>query len=252
LSHFCPTAASLLFDDVPLAIVRAPDALTLAGSAEGLEARDVLPPLLRPGMLMDVDAYGTWERQCISVLEHSVSADGALACIASATGAVQEWSPGRGLLGTAVERAFGQASPSGTPGGATADPANHLLALASVPAGVAVPDAVSASAPPHPRLTGVCRTYDAVIRRYLAAKLFACWWPYLGLDLAGVVRAIEVHAAVLRGRLSRRLAHPVDDRTALLEAIRDTDLLMVHLSDPRAFARLVSAAAGCNRATRDH
>lgn len=240
LSHFCPTAAGLLFHDLPLAIVPAPDALTLAGSAEGLDARDVLPPLLRPGMLMDAEAYGIWERECISVLENSVSADAALASIASATVAVQDWSPGHGSLEAAVGRAFRQASPSATPSDATADAADHLLALASVPAGVAVPDAVSAPASRHPHVTAVCQAYDAVIRRYLASKLFACWWPYLGLDLAGVVRAIEVHAAVLRGRLSRRLADAMDHRTALLEAIRDTDLLMVHLSDPRAFARLIA------------
>ncbi len=242
LSHFCPTAAGLLFDDLPLAIVPAPDGLTLAGSAEGLDARDVLPPLLRPGMLMDVEAYGLWERRCISVLEEGASARAALGSIASATRAVQGWSPGRGSLAAAVETAFRQASLSEAASDATADSADHLLALASIPEGVAVPEKVSAPALAHPDLESVLETFDAAIRRYLASRLFACWWPYLGLDFLGVVRAIELHAAVLRGRISRRLDAAADRRSAVLEGIRDTDLLMVHLSDPRTLARLIAAA----------
>jgi hypothetical protein len=240
LSHFCPTAAGLLFEDGPLTIVAAPDALSLAGSAEGLDARDVLPPLLRPGMLMDVEAYGAWERNGISVLQAGVSAGAALASIASATRAVQGWSPGQGSLAGAVERAFQQALPAERCRDAREDAGDHLVALASVPEGVRVPDTISAPASPHPDFTRVWRAYDAVIARYLASKLFASWWPYLGLDLAGVVRAIEVHAAVLRGRLSRRMGNAVDHRTAVLDAIRDTDLLMVHLSDPRTLARLIA------------
>src|SRR5688572_7037569 len=38
LSHFCPTAAGLLFEPVPLAIVDAPAPLSLDGGMEGLDA----------------------------------------------------------------------------------------------------------------------------------------------------------------------------------------------------------------------
>jgi hypothetical protein len=239
LSHFCPTAAGLLFEDGPLAIVAAPDTLSLAGSVEGLDARNVLPPLLRPGMLMDLEAYGVWERCCISILEAGKSAGAALASIASATRAVQAWSPGRGSLAGVVENAFRQTPRPETISDVAADAGRHQLALASVPERVAVPEAIAAPALPHQDLASGLESFDVVIRRYLASKLFASWWPYLGLDLAGVVGAIEVHAAVLRGRLSRRLTGEPDGRRALLEAIRDTDLLMVHLSDPRTLARLI-------------
>ena len=58
---------------------------------------------------------------------------------------------------------------------------------------------------------------------------------YLGLDLCGVVRAIEAHAAILKRQLARHLAAR-DEQGAFLEAIRDTDLLMVHLVDFATFA----------------
>jgi len=55
LSHFCPTAASLLFESTGEAvIVQAPAALSDIGELDGLDARHVWPPLLRPNMLMDL------------------------------------------------------------------------------------------------------------------------------------------------------------------------------------------------------
>jgi hypothetical protein len=48
LSHYCPTAAMLLFDSAPLTIVEAAPPLKI-DAPEGLEARGVLPPLERTG-----------------------------------------------------------------------------------------------------------------------------------------------------------------------------------------------------------
>ena len=69
LSHFCPTAAGLLQSGRRPAfeIVAAPSTLALDGDAEGLDARDALPPLLRPGMLTDHEGYDAWERRAIGV-----------------------------------------------------------------------------------------------------------------------------------------------------------------------------------------
>jgi hypothetical protein len=54
LSHFCPTAARLLFDAAgDGAIVAAPPALTDVGELDGLDARREWPPLLRPGVMME-------------------------------------------------------------------------------------------------------------------------------------------------------------------------------------------------------
>src|SRR5262249_9017347 len=46
LSHFCPTAAALLFEDgPPAAIVEAPASLVDVGPLDGLDARHAWPPL---------------------------------------------------------------------------------------------------------------------------------------------------------------------------------------------------------------
>jgi Fe-S-cluster containining protein len=69
LSHYCPTAADMLFrDDVALALVEDPPAFPASWPWEGLDARDALPPLLRPGVLMDWPSLERWERFCVSVL----------------------------------------------------------------------------------------------------------------------------------------------------------------------------------------
>src|SRR5436305_1397197 len=69
LSHFCPTAAALLFADHGQgAIVDAPSALVDIGALDGLDAREVWPPLLRPGVMMDLESYAAWERHGIAVL----------------------------------------------------------------------------------------------------------------------------------------------------------------------------------------
>jgi Fe-S-cluster containining protein len=46
LSHFCPTAANLLFDeDVEVRVVEGPPIFDAGGVPEGLDARDALPPV---------------------------------------------------------------------------------------------------------------------------------------------------------------------------------------------------------------
>jgi Fe-S-cluster containining protein len=85
LSHFCPTAAALLFEPGPPAsIVDAPAALADVGPLDGLDAREAWPPLLRPGVLMDVESYGAWERQGIDLLTRDgVPARDSLAALSS-------------------------------------------------------------------------------------------------------------------------------------------------------------------------
>jgi hypothetical protein len=240
LSHFCPTAAGLLFGAPAPAVVQAPDTLTLAGMAEGLDATTALPPLLREGMLTDLEGYDAWERCCVSALgEAGHDADGALRCISDATQVISRWSPADGALSQCVRRAFADvAAPAGPCADQPTDEALALLALRSVPAGVPVPDILSGTGLPSLDAAEAWSGFDAVIRRYLAARLFGNWWGYLGLDLCGVVTAIRVHRALLRRQLGRRLPLAVG-RAALLEAIRDTDLVMMHLSDQQRLATLL-------------
>jgi hypothetical protein len=143
LSHFCPTAASLLFE-VPgeIAIVDAPPALVGIGALDGLDARDVWPPLLRPGMLMDPNSYGVWERRAVSVLTRGdvVPAE-ALAVLEDTTARITSWRQESGALRDAVDAAFD--------------------ALGSRDAADPVRD-------------------RAAVKRWLAARLFGAWIAYQG------------------------------------------------------------------------
>lgn len=66
LSHYCPTAAALLFEpDRPIAIVEGPAPPTGLDMPEGLDARDSLPPLASPNRLMSFDEFAAWEEDVI-------------------------------------------------------------------------------------------------------------------------------------------------------------------------------------------
>jgi hypothetical protein len=107
LSHYCPTAARLLLDAHQIAIVEAPPGLSLDGAVEGLDATGVMPPLLRPGMLMDFEGYGAWEREAIDLMNvPAYSPRRALAAVAEATADAMRWSPGGEPLAARVRHAF--------------------------------------------------------------------------------------------------------------------------------------------------
>jgi Fe-S-cluster containining protein len=67
LSHYCPTAAALLFDDDgPIEIVEGPSPVPGFDIPEGLDAREALPPLESPGRLMTLEALSAWERELVA------------------------------------------------------------------------------------------------------------------------------------------------------------------------------------------
>src|SRR5688500_10741486 len=92
LSAFCPTAASLLFDDAPFSITEIEERST---RYDGMDAREVLPPLLRADMLMDWDAVTRWENLAIGALSaHRDDVDTAIEIIETASRDVcASWSP---------------------------------------------------------------------------------------------------------------------------------------------------------------
>src|SRR3954452_8940043 len=96
LSHFCPTAAQLLFDAPGgTSIVEAPAALANIGALDGLDARGEWPPLLRPRVLMDLDSYALWERRAVSLLTRDMASPGAaLAVLEQVTAGITAWMPG--------------------------------------------------------------------------------------------------------------------------------------------------------------
>jgi hypothetical protein len=231
LSHYCPTAADLLFrHEGPVAIVEGPPALP-SGEPEGLDARDALPPLLRAGarsdgaradgararsrqmgpgldkrgqvltpplpVLMDGKGSSAWEAHVVKVL---TTGDGppelALSQLESDLAELQRWSPGDGTLAEAVGRL---AEPVSRP-----SPQGHQRVRPDVDA-------------------------DAIIRRYLAARGFAAWDAYGPQGIAGVLDLLRRALAMLR---------TLEQRVPLKSAIRQTDLQLLHLSHRHGLAQV--------------
>jgi hypothetical protein len=208
LSHYCPTAADLLFDHVgKVEIVTGPPPVPHR-DPEGLDARHVLPPLLTEGVLMDHAGYDAWEGHMIRVLtgDDGRSPEHALAILAGDLAALSRWRPGR----TSLLEEIAHLSPS-------------LPFSTSVPAWTSVPEPTSVAGS-----TSVPAA--VVIRRFLAARAFASWMAYQGNGLRAVVGRLFLTLDTLRQRLAQSEAG--DDlepsRERLKEAIRQTDLLLVH------------------------
>ena len=154
LSHFCPTAASLLFEPgPPPSIVDAPDSLMDIGPLDGLDAREVWPPLLRGGMLTDLESYEVWEGLAVEILTRDrVRPRESLAALAAATARIAQWSPGDGSpLLDEVHAAFADLAPATT--------------------------ALDAN--------------EAGVKRWLAARLFGSWIAYQGRGLSTLVRYLR-------------------------------------------------------------
>ena len=196
LSHYCPTAASMLFDDYgPIEIVEGPSPVAGFEIPEGLGARESLPPLASPNRLMTFAAFSAWERLAISPAAEaqSISAD-----------TVLFEHPRRAVPAPWSWRA------------APPDIEEHWNAFV-------------ASAWPG---------FAPVVQRYRAAHLFASWAAYTGDGIPAVLRAADMALAVLRVEATRQdlAAGGELDVELLKQAIRHSDLLLVHYADPRVLS----------------
>ena len=73
LSHYCPTAASLLFEHQGLIeIVEGPPPISGFEIPEGLDARESLPPLRAPNQLMSYQEFSQWESNELKTLAQMV------------------------------------------------------------------------------------------------------------------------------------------------------------------------------------
>ena len=236
LSHFCPTAASLLLQDGPVAVVDAHPPLALEGPIEGLDARDVLPPLVHPGLLADMEGYDAWESAVIATFVDTPDAGSAFARIGSATSRIRGWTPGSDPMRMAVADAFARADDMQR---------SPLLSDAFT--------LVAEMTGPHPLMEippdfaarwqriahDMAPARHRSIGRYLAAATFANWIAYRGQGLRSIVAWLEACYDVLRVQMTRALS-PMSgelDERAHLEAIRMTDYIMVHTVDSLAFGR---------------
>jgi Fe-S-cluster containining protein len=202
LSHYCPTAAALLFrGDASLAIIDGAPVLPDGRLPEGLDAREALPPAVSgpgPLRLMDWSEVSAWEQA-----------------------AVWRWAD--------ASRVVPQCP----------DAAALVEIYGTVPAGVAswqVPDTLG-DAWARWGISG-WQAWPDVIGRYLAARVVASWAMHLGEGVALVDASVALARQVLQGEISRTCGTDEGPLTQarLTRAIRQTDLLLLHHADPRALA----------------
>ena len=252
LSHFCPTAAWMLFsrDTGGLAVVHDAAGIADRGEHDGFDARQTIPPFLRPGVVMDTGTCRLWELYMLGVLDSAdMTPEHALARAALTADRIRNWAPGPESLDTHCHNALMAVETpqrNGVRWGMTFASACRLfqLAAASVPPGLSrplVPDGAETAdqAWVRPRWAALSRP----IGRYLAARFFAAWCAYLGEGLRTQVAMLAIALAAVRieaVREAARAARPLNERL-LHGAIRSADLLLHHLSDVPA---LVKSLAG--------
>ena len=247
LSHFCPTAAGLLLADGGLETVAAKPPLDLPPPLEGLDARGALPPLVRPGLLCDVDGYQAWEQAGIATFARGdLTADQALRVIAAATDVVRAWQPGEETMVARVARAFHATGPEDETGDISQTRAMAIVATLSatrVTARAAIDrfdDHWAQYVADH------FAQFDRPMKNYLAARLFANWIVYQGRGLRSIVEWLRTCAAVVRHNLLDRVltSGSIPVESDFIEAVRSADLLLLHVLDTAAFAKHVAPMEG--------
>jgi hypothetical protein len=255
LSHYCPTAAGLLFrDDAVLAIVSDPPAFPPSWPYEGLDARGALPPFVRPGVLMSWPAHARLEQHAVATLARSeLLPEAALAALATSAERLRAWTPRDGAFDDFVERVIEAGArdplPAAPPSSLEAALADWDRVAAAVPPGQPRPSSPRAALAAF----GVARALELVdagwaklrapVRRWLAARAFASWLPLQGEGARTTALGLRVSLGVLRAEAAGRCAADGGrrlDAAALKEAVRRSDLLLHHLVDVEALARSLS------------
>jgi hypothetical protein len=243
LSHFCPTAASMLFrTDVPLTIVSEPPAFP-RDDYDGLAVGDQdLPPLLHPSMLTDLDGYTAWETHMVercAVALQSRSPESILATLRRDAEVLACWRPGLGTLREAVSGLgdhFVEAPPA-----ASLESSLQMFAecVRAVPPEMAPdPDEQGLSEAFDRHVSPLWHTLHRPLIHYVAAKAFASWTAYQGRGVRTIVRGIEAAVALVRVEAARQCRDAARnlDADLLLEAFRSADFLLNHQATGEALA----------------
>lgn len=252
LSHFCPTAASMLFAESsgPPAVVAGAAGVADRNAYSGFDARATIPPLLRPGVAMDEAACRHWEAFLLRTLTDPSCAapEEALGRVATTADRIRAWTVEQGSLESHVATMVTD-GPAATGGRWIMSQASavrlFLLAAGSVPAGLAAP-LVPADAEAADAAWVRPQWRQGPLGRYLAARSFGAWSAYLGEGIRTQVALLAVALAAVRVEAARQAAlarRPIDDGM-LLAAIRQADLLLHHLSDARALVRSLAGVEG--------
>jgi hypothetical protein len=212
LSHYCPTAASLLLSEGPVTIVTGAPAFPSGGEYIGLDAESALPPRLRPDLLMDWDSWWEWERLSVERLGAAARADDALARLSVAVAHISRWHPVDGPLIERVREAHRAADERTATRPDGRDVVEDVLA--------AIPEEHRPRALPAP-----ARVSGLELSRFVAAHAFANWTAHYGTGLRAWLRSLEA-ACALASRFG----------------VRQADLWLRHLADPAQLAGTFSRA----------
>jgi Fe-S-cluster containining protein len=239
LSHYCPTAAGLLFSVPDTAIVEAPPAFPPAPWYEGLDARGS-GPLLRPGVHLEWETFRAFESFAVRTMaDPGRTVPEALDALAAAAEGARGWSPAAGPLADFVRAKIAEPSPS-----APSPPTDQAVwdgVLSAVPPGLALrADAQLARQADPARALPASEIADLPpVRRYLAARSFASWLAVQGQGLRTAALAPRLAWVALRVQAGRRGGVRGEDD--LREAIRAADLVLMHLAAPERLAQRFSA-----------
>ncbi len=257
LSHFCPTAASMLFrDGVALEIVESPAAFP-PQDYEGLAVHpDAWPPLLHPRMLMDLEGYSAWERHMVARCEMGVRPplgedsrvrmpESVIATLMRDAHVLRTWRPGGPALVEAVAALPAHFVPAPPHAALDTSLALYADAVRAIPPDLTPPpDEEGLDAAFAALAAPAWAEYAAPINRFLAAKAFASWTAYQGRGVLTIVRGLEAALAIVRveaARQCRNAARPLD-ADLLREAFRGADFLLNHLAVGEELARTWSRA----------
>jgi Fe-S-cluster containining protein len=235
LTHYCPTAASMLFrNDVPVEIVSSPPAFP-PGDYDGLTVNaDAWPPLLSPRMLMDLEGYSAWERHMVECCANlAASPETVVATLERDARVLRTFVPDGTSLAGPVQALPGDMVEASAPATLDASMRRHREVMATVPDEFKpapdehdLHDAYAKGVAPH------WTSWHAPLNRYLAAKAFANWTAYQGRGLLSIVRGLEAAIALVRveaARQCRDARRPLDAQL-LLEAFRSADFALNHLA----------------------
>jgi hypothetical protein len=207
----------------------------IAEPIEGLDAREALPPLVRPGLLADVQGYAAWEASVVHSFIQAPDAESALSRIAGATERARQWTPADGCLADWVNASFEQ-MPRVPYNPALSKPFELVRELTGPHPLMEVPASFATT---WDRVQDVVSSdFGVPIRRYLAASAFGNWIAYRGEGLRSIVAWLRACHDVLRVQIVRHIGDKqtivADD---IVQAIRMADYIMIHTVDSLAFGR---------------
>ena len=235
LTHYCPTAAAMLFrDDCPIDIVEAPAAFP-PGDYEGLVIRpDDWPPLLHPRMLMDHEGYSAWERHMVArCAMPGLTPEVIVATLARDARLLRRHVPGNGPVAQAVTALPADVVPAECPLDLSESLVRFSEAIAAVPDDMKPPPDEHELPEAYASLVGPeWHRWNGPLNRYLAAKAFASWTAYQGRGVLSIVRGLDAALALVRVEAARACRNAGETLTGdlLFEAFRGADFLLNHLA----------------------